>query len=189
MNQTAPAELDRKLGGIVIPIALDSLPGSGLLLANAGEASPSFMDALPDPMKLDPYQIGFVIVLMTALYLFLKFAFFKPVVQVMDEREAAIAAGGAAKAEAAARVEQRQAEYAAQLRELRAKAFEHRKALAAAAALEKGRLLETARQQASETRSATLADLMAKKEAAKTELMTQVDTLAESMVQHLLKQA
>lgn len=154
-----------------------------------GGAPPSFMDALPDPMKLDPYQIGFVIVLMTMLYLFLKFAFFKPVTQVMDEREAAIAAGGAAKAEAAARVELRQADYATRLRDLRGKAFEHRKALAAAATLERTSLLEKARLQSTETRSAALEDLKARRETAKAELVAQVDALSESMVQHLLKQA
>lgn len=152
-------------------------------------APPSFMDALPDPMKLDPYQIGFVIVLITVLYLFLKFTFFKPVTEVMDERDAAIAAGGSAKAEAASRVEQRQAEYAARLRDLRGKAFEHRKALASAAAEEKTALLEQARQQSSDTRNAAIEDLKAKKEAAKTELVAQIDALSESMVQHLLKQA
>ncbi len=152
-------------------------------------ASPSFMDALPDPMKLDPYQIGFVIVLLTLLYLFLKFAFFKPVTRVMDEREAAIAAGGAAKAEASSKVEQRQADYATRLRELRAQAFEHRKALAAAAAQEKLSLLEKARQDSIETRNAALLDLKAQGETAKAELVAQVDALSESMVQHLLKQA
>lgn len=188
-NHTVPAELERELGETVIPIALEGLTGMSCLMAMTGERPPSFMDALPDPMKLDPYQIGFVILLMTALYLFLKFAFFKPVTRVMDEREAAIAAGGAAKAEAASKVEQRQAEYAARLRELRGTAFEHRKALAAAAVQEKTSLLEKARQQSSETRSAVLEDLKIQGEAARLELVAQVDALSESMVQHLLKQA
>ncbi len=188
-NHEVPAGLERELGETVIPIALEGLTGTGVLAAMTEGKSASFMDALPDPMKLDPYQIGFVIVLMTLLYLFLKFAFFKPVTQVMDEREAAIAAGGAAKAEAAAQVEQRQAEYASRLKELRAKAFEHRKALAAAAAEEKAALLERARQQASDTRGTALEQLKAQREAAKAELLAQVDALSESMVQHLLKQA
>lgn len=147
------------------------------------------MDALPDPMKLDPIQIGFVILLMTLLYLLLKFAFFQPVVKIMDEREAAIAAGGAAKAEAAALVEQRQGDYAARLRDLRAKAFDHRKALAAAAMEERIKLLEEARQRAAQTRDSALASLKTQKESAKIELLAQVDALSESMVQHLLKQA
>ena len=93
------------------------------------------------------------------------------------------------RAEAASQVEHRQAEYAARLRDLRGKAFEHRKALAAAAAQEKASLLERARLQSSETRKAALEDLHAKKEIAKKELVAQVDALSESMVQHLLKQA
>ncbi len=152
-------------------------------------ATPNFMDALPDPMKLDVYQTGFVVVLITVLYLFLKFMFFKPLTQVMDERDAAIAAGGSAKAEATSQVEQRQSEYAARLRELRGQAFEHRKALAAAAAQEKTSLLEQARLQSSETRVAALEALKAEKEIAKRDLVAQVDALSESMVQHLLKQA
>ncbi len=147
------------------------------------------MDALPDPMKLDLIQIGFVVLLITLLYIFLKFSFFQPVVKVMDEREAAIAAGGAAKADAAALIDQRQGEYSGRLRELRAKAFEHRKALAAAASDEKITLLETARNQATLARNNALEELKSEKESAKIELMAQVDALSESMVQHLLKQA
>jgi len=173
----------------VIPIALDRLAGMGLMTTPNEGASKGFMDALPDPMKLDPIQIGFVILLMTLLYLLLKFSFFQPVVKVMDEREAAIAAGGAAKAEAASLVELRQNDYAARLRDLRAKAFEHRKALAAAATEEKVALLDKVRKQASETRGGALEELKVQKEAAKVELMAQVDALSESMVQHLLKQA
>lgn len=185
-NHPDTVGLEQELGETVIPIALEGLTGMGFLTEGAPA---SFMDALPDPMKLDLFQTGFVIVLMTLLYLFLKVAFFKPVTRVMDEREAAITAGGAAKAEAASRVEQRQTEYASRLRELRGKAFEHRKALAAAAAQEKISLLEQARKQASEKRSAALEELKAQGEAAKAELVAQVDALSESMVQHLLKQA
>jgi len=188
-NHTIPVKLERELGETVIPIDLEGLAGTGLMATMTEGAPKGFMDALPDPMKLDPYQIGFVIVLMTVLYLFLKFTFFKPVTQVMDEREAAIAAGGAAKTEAALQVEQRQAEYATRLRELRGKAFEHRKTLAAAAALEKTALIEKARQQASDSRSTALEELRAAKDAAKLDLVAQVDALSESMVQHLLKQA
>jgi len=151
--------------------------------------TPNFMDALPDPMKLDLFQIGFVILLITLLYLFLKFMFFRPITQVMDERDAAIAAGSSAKTEATSQVEQRQSEFAARLREMRGKAFEHRKALAEAAAQEKIHLLEQARLQSSETRHAALEELKAAKEIAKKDLLTQVDALSESMVQHLLKQA
>jgi F-type H+-transporting ATPase subunit b len=147
------------------------------------------MDALPDPMKLDGTALLFVVVLLTVLYWFLKILFFRPVVRVMEEREAAIQAGASRRAEAAALVEKRQADYAARLKELRSRAFEHRKALAAAAAQERQALLEKARQEATEKRAAALADLRAAQETAKAELLTQVEALSESMVQHLLKQA
>lgn len=171
----------------MIQIALDHLAGMGLLTTPTEGGSKGFMGALPDPMKLDLVQIGFVILLVTLLYLFLKFSFFQPVVRLMDDREAAIAAGGAAKIEAGSLVEQRQTAYSLRLRELRAKAFERRQALAAAAAEEKATLLETARLQATEARGSALGELKAKKNSAEIELRTQVDAISESMVQHLLK--
>jgi F-type H+-transporting ATPase subunit b len=159
----------------------------GLLAAS--EAPQGFMDTLPDPMKLQPGTLIFVMVLVTCLYLFMKKVFFQPLVKVMDDRDAEIQSGAASRAEAAALVEARQADYAARLRELRAKAFEHRKALAVAAGKEKEALLEQARSQADTQRAAALAQLGAAREAAKAELMTQVEALSESMVQHLLRRA
>lgn len=149
----------------------------------------SFMDALPDPMKLDLYEVGFVMILLTAMYLFLKFAFFKPVIRVVDAREAAMAAGAALKGEAATQVEQRQADYAAHLKELRAKAFEHRKALAEAAAQERQAILDRARGEATESRGAALASLQAQRESAKGQLLAEVDKLSASMVDRILQQA
>jgi len=147
------------------------------------------MDTLPDPMKIDPWALLFVMALVTCLFIFLKYVFFKPIIQVMDDREAAIASGAARRAEAATLVEQRQADYNARLKELRAKAFEHRKALATAAAQEKQTLLEKARQEAGEHRGRALAELKAAQEGAKADLMAQVEALSESMVSHLLRQA
>jgi F-type H+-transporting ATPase subunit b len=161
----------------------------GLLASSGHEAPKGFMDALPDPMKLDPGTLLFVMALVTCLYLFLKAVFFRPMVQLMDGREADIQSGAAKRAEAAALVEARQAEYQARLRDLRAKAFEHRKALAAAAGKEKQAQLEQARQESAEHRNTALAQLKAAQEAAKADLLTQVEALSESMVQHLLPQA
>jgi F0F1-type ATP synthase membrane subunit b/b' len=155
-------------------VALHLVTSLGGLAALLGEGEPpkGFMDALPDPMKVDPGTLIFVMVLVTALFFFLKHVFFKPIIKVMDDREAAIQSGASSRAEAAALVERRQAEYAAQLKELRAKAFDHRKALAAAASQEKQTLLDKARE-----------------EAAKNDLVAQVESLSESMVSHLLRQA
>ena len=161
----------------------------GLLASGGAEAPKGFMDGLPDPMKLDAGTLLFVMVLVTCLYVFMKLVFFRPLVRLMDDREAAIQSGAASRAEAAALVESRQADYAARLRDLRARAFEHRKALAAAAGREKQALLEQARREASEHRAEALTALKAAQEAAKAELLTQVEALSESMVQHLLRQA
>lgn len=171
----------------MVPGLLTSLSGAGLLLGL--DAPKGFMDTLPDPMKIDAVALGSVIVLVTALFIFLKYVFFKPIIKVMDDREADIQSGASRRAEAAALVEQRQADYAARLKELRAKAFEHRKALAAAAAQEKQALLDQARTEAGAKRDQALGELKAASDAAKTSLMAQVDALSESMVSHLLRQA
>jgi len=173
----------------VFPDVMASIWQFGILASSGAEAPKGFMDTLPDPMKLDAGTLIFVMVLVTGLFLFMKQVFFKPLVKVMDDREAAIQSGSARRAEAAALVEARQADYAARLRELRAKAFEHRKALAGAAVREKETLLEQARKDAGTRRAAALAQLSAAQDAAKAELMTQVEALSESMVQHLLRQA
>lgn len=161
----------------------------GIVAAGGAEAPKGFMDTLPDPMKLDLTALLFVMALVTCLFLFLKRVFFQPIVKVMDDREADIQSGAARRAEAAALVEERQAEYAARLRDLRGQAFEHRKALAVAAAREKQALLEQARRESGERRTAALAELKTAQEAAKADLLAQVEALSESMVQHLLRQA
>jgi len=173
----------------LLPVVTASIWRLGILAAGEAEASKGFMDNLPDPMKLDPGTLLFVMALVTGLFLFLKAAFFRPLVRLMDDREAAIQSGAARRAEAAALVEARQADYAARLRDLRARAFEHRKALAAAAGRERQALLEQARREASERLATALAELQAAQEAAKVELLAQVESLSESMVQHLLRQA
>ena len=173
----------------MFPDVMASIWHFGILASSGTDAPKSFMDTLPDPMKLDAGTLIFVMVLVTCLFLFMKQFFFKPLVKVMDDREAAIQSGSARRAEAAALVEARQADYAARLHELRAKAFEHRKALAGAAVREKETLLEQARKDAGTRRAAALAQLGTAQEAAKAELMTQVEALSESMVQHLLRQA
>jgi len=163
---------------------------SVMALASEGNgASKSFMDSLPDPMKLQIPVVVFVIVLLILLFVFLKSMLFRPLTKVMDDREAAIRAGGATKSEAAAQIEAGQAEYNARLRELRAKAFDHRKALSIAVAAEKRSLLDTARQTSTAQRTKALEELKNEQKAAEAELRAQVEALSESMVQHLLKQA
>jgi len=159
------------------------------LAGSESHAGGSFIDGLPDPMKPDIYQVGFVIVILVAMFLFLKYAFFKPITKVMDERDAEIAAGSATKSQAAAQIEERQADYASSLRDLRGKAFERRKELAAEATLQKDTLLEEARQRALVQRTAAKEALQAQREEAKAQLVAEVDALSESMVLHLLKQA
>lgn len=144
---------------------------------------------MPDPMKPYLLDIGYVVVLLTLLYLILRVAFFKPITQVMDERERDMNAGSDTKAKAAALVEARQRDYAERLKELRAKAFAHRKSLADAAGKDKQALLDEARAKATAQRRSALDSLKSEAAQARQDLVAQVDTLADSMVQHLLKQA
>jgi F0F1-type ATP synthase membrane subunit b/b' len=144
---------------------------------------------MPDPMRPDLPALLFVIVLLVVLYFYLRVVFFQPITKVMADRDRDLNAGGDAKAQAAAQLEARQKDYQARLKDLRAKAFERRKALADAAGKEKQRLLDEARAKAQTERQAAVASLKGQQAAAKQNLLAQVDALAETMAQTLLKQA
>lgn len=153
------------------------------------QALKQILAGMPDPMRPDLVALPFVIVLIIVLFLYLKAVFFKPLTALMDQREKDMNAGSDTKAAAAAAVEARQGEYNARLKDLRAQAFARKKALAEAAAKERAALLEEARTKASGHRELALESLRAQQARAKADLTAQVDALADSMVQHLLKQA
>jgi F0F1-type ATP synthase membrane subunit b/b' len=134
-------------------------------------------------------EVLFVLALVTVLYWVLKSGFFKPITNLMEQRERDMEAGTRAKAEAASLVELRQADYATRLKELRAKAFARKKELSDAVTNEKNRILDQARTVAQTQRVESAEALSIERERAKADLVTQVDSLAESMVQHLLKGA
>lgn len=144
---------------------------------------------MPDPMRPDLPAILFVIVLLVVLYAYLRVVFFKPIAKVMADRDRDLNAGGDAKAQAAAQLDARQKDYQARLKDLRAQAFDRRKALADAAGREKQQLIETARAAALAERQSAVAALKVQQAEAKQGLLAQVDALSESMAQTLLKQA
>lgn len=144
---------------------------------------------MPDPMRPDLPALLFVIVLLVVLYFYLRVVFFKPITQVMDDRERDLSAGGDAKAQAAAELDARQKDYQGRLKDLRAQAFARRKALADAAGKDKQRMLEEARAKAQAERQAAVDSLKAQQAEARQNLLAQVDALSESMAQTLLKQA
>ncbi|HEY3401427.1 MAG TPA: ATP synthase F0 subunit B [Geothrix sp.] len=144
---------------------------------------------MPDPMRPDLLAILFVIVLLVVLYLYLRVVFFKPITKVMEDRDRDLNAGGDAKAQAAALLDARQKDYQGRLKDLRAQAFGRRKALADAAGKEKQAMLDEARAKAQAERQAAVTSLKAQQAEAKQSLLAQVDALAESMAQTLLKQA
>ena len=162
---------------------------SMILLAGDAASGGSFLDTLPDPMKPTFFEVGFVVALLVVLHFFLKYVFFRPLGKLMDDREAEIQAGASTKLEAAKTIEARQSDYAERLKGLRARAFEHRKALSRAAAAEKAKLVDSARSDAVSARKDATDKLVAQRETAKSELIAQVDALADSMARHLLKQA
>ena len=170
-------------------MALLELANMTLRSPEGGGPVARILAQMPDPMRPDLPAILFVIVLLIVLYLYLRVVFFKPITKVMDDRDRDLNAGGDAKAQAAALLDARQKDYQARLKDLRAKAFERRKALADAAGKEKQRLLDEARTTAQAERQAAIESLKAQQVTAKQSLLAQVDALAESMAQTLLKQA
>ena len=170
-------------------MALLELANSTLRSPEGGGPVAQILAQMPDPMRPDLPAILFVIVLLILLYLYLRVVFFKPITRVMEDRDRDLSAGSDAKAQAAVKLDARQKDYQARLKELRAQAFEARKALADAATREKQRLLDEARSKAQAERQAALGSLKAQQAEARQSLLAQVDTLAESMAQTLLKQA
>ena len=144
---------------------------------------------MPDPMRPDPVAVGFVIVLLVVFYAYLRIVFFQPLTKVMADRDRDLHAGSDAKAQAAALLESRQKDYQGRLKDLRAQAFARRKALAEAANRDKLALLEASRSRAAAQRDQAIAALKDQQARAKQDLLAQVDALAESMAQTLLKQA
>ena len=173
----------------MIPDATLVAEEAGTLMEGGTQVSSSFMDNLPDAMKLDIGTLLFVIVLVTCLFFFLKYVCFRPIIKIMDKREEDIKCGAAKLSEAVLLVEQRQSDYAASLRELRIKALEHRRSLSISTVRTKQDLLDQARQDSHEQLKVAATELGILKAAAKAELMTHVDDLSESMIKHLLRQA
>ena len=170
-------------------MALLELANLSLLSMEGDGPVAKILAQMPDPMRPDLPALLFVIVLLIVLYFYLRVVFFKPITKVMEDRDRDLQAGGDAKAQATAMLEERQKDYQSRLKDLRAKAFERRKILADAAGKEKQRLLEAARAKAEAERQAAIASLKTQQAAAKQSLLAQVDALAETMALTLLKQA
>jgi F0F1-type ATP synthase membrane subunit b/b' len=173
----------------VVPDVTLATGNNGAIMEAGTQASGSFMDNLPDTMKLDFWTIIFVAVLVASLFIFMKYVCFKPILKVMDDREAAIRDGAIKLSESVALVQWRQAEYATSLRELRIKALEHRKALSIVASRTKQNLLDQAHKDSQKQLASASDELNAFKAAAKIELLAHVDILSESLIQNLTKRA
>lgn len=146
----------------------------------------NLLSALPDPMKLDPLQIAFVMALVTVLFIYLKAVFFKPMVALVDQRERDIAAGSGSRQQLAALMDQRQAEHESRTREIRTRASERRKALAEAAQEERDRLVRRAKDESLNLRKSAKEDLESWRESARQDLVAQVDELGAAMARTLM---
>jgi len=173
----------------VIPDAARLTEDAGHVMEASMQSHSGFMDNLPDIMKLDFGTIFFVVLLVSLLFLFMKYVCFKPIMKVIDDREAYIMCGAATLSEVVKLVEQRQAEYEISLRELRIKALEHRKALSMTASNTKQNLLDQAHEDSQRQLKAAIIELDIFKEGAKTELVTHVDALSDLLVKNLIRQA
>ncbi len=151
------------------------------------EGDGGLLSSMPDPMR--PYlpQVIGVIVLVGVLVFVLKGIFFKPMAETLADRAKRLSAGSDTKAQAMALLESRQKDYDTKLRDLRQQAAARRKALADAAGAEKLSLLEAARAKANAARSEAFAALDGQRDAAKKDLVAQVDQLADAMAQQLVK--
>lgn len=167
-------------------------------LANLGWAAPAsgdggglekFLSQLPDPMRPYLWQLLFVVALVAALHWVLKLGFYQSISRTMSDREDALSAGSDTKAKAAVLVEARQREYREKLKDLRAQAASHRKALSDAATAEKQALVDEARAKAAGRRKAAMEALAAETAQAKQDLVAQADQLAEAMASRLMQQA
>lgn len=145
------------------------------------------LSALPEPMRPYVPQVLSVIVLVGILMFVLRGVFFKPMAEVLHERAQRLSAGSDTKAKAMALLEARQGEYDSRLKALRQEASQRRKALAEAAGAERARMVEEARGKAGAARAEAFAALDTQREAARKDLVAQVDQLAEAMAQQLVK--
>jgi len=170
-------------------VAFFSINGLNYLAFSTTSNGGSFMDALPDPMRLDLFQVGFVILLLTALYLYLKKFLFKPLLDVMIERESVIQSGTDSRLEVTRKVEASKSVYDKRLQEMRERAYESRRELTKIASQEKQAILEKTRQEAGKERQAALHAIEQQSAIAETQLRAQVDQLSDELARHLLKQA
>jgi F0F1-type ATP synthase membrane subunit b/b' len=173
------------------PVALMELANLGWAAPASGDGGglEKFLSQLPDPMRPYLWQLLFVVALVAALHWVLKLGFYQSISRTMSDREDALSAGSDTKAQAAVLVEARQREYREKLKDLRAQAASHRKALSDAATAEKQALVDEARAKAAGRRKAAMEALAAETAQAKQDLVAQADQLAEAMASRLMQQA
>lgn len=159
---------------------------AALVLGMASPPGGGILASLPDPMRPDPWQIGFVMAVIFVLFLFLKHVFFRPITALMDQRDRDIAAGAEARSQVAALAAQRQADHDARTRALRQKAAGRRKELAELAQGERAALLLRARTEATAARVAATRELEAWRAEARRDLEAQVDALADTLTHRLI---
>lgn len=146
----------------------------------------SILDSLPDNMKLDFETILFVVVLVTCLFIFMKYCCFHPILELVDERDKTIKDGSAQLVEANLTVEQKEIEYKTRLRELRLMASEYHKTLLTKAIDIRHSLLEEAHKEANRELVMATEEFRIMQETAKVELMSKIEDLSIVAMQRII---
>jgi F-type H+-transporting ATPase subunit b len=125
-------------------------------------------------------------VILFLFYLFLRWAFFTPILKAMDERRARVEGARKEAAELEEAAQKEQDEYEATLRQARAKLYEEQEAARQAVLDERGRLLKAVRHRAQEEVDAAKKKFTEEIAAAHSQVQRESETLAVEIAQMLL---
>ncbi len=142
--------------------------------------------SMPDPMRPYLFQILFVMALVTVMYIYLRFVFFKPLTQMMSKRASEIHQGSNTKQMAAQQVAAEEKKYQEQMKSLRTKAFERKKELSSLAVQEKKQLIDQAQREVALLRAQAQKKLEDASIQARKSLEKDIQDIAEAMVQQIL---
>jgi F-type H+-transporting ATPase subunit b len=127
------------------------------------------------------------VIIVFLFYLFMRWAFFKPILKAMDERAALTEGARAEAARAEAEAKKEQEAYNEALRKARGEILAQQDAARQAVLDERQRLLKAMRSRAQEDVAAAKKRIAAEKDAALAELEQTVPTLAAEIAQRILE--
>ena len=138
-------------------------------------------------IELDPVSILITIVYVVILYLFLSRFFFRPVLDTLAARRAAIEGSLELAEERLREVEEKTVAYQTALAEARTEAYKEQESIRQAALEERARLLADARSRADQLVSEARTRLEAETARAREQLESEIDRLASRLSAALLR--